>query len=315
MKLSELVVNRKCVAGTALVLGGNGFLGRHLVDALRARDVTVRVFDRSGRDLPAREGVTRFQGDFASGEGLEAALAGVDIVYHLISTTIPGTSNANPVFDVESNLVGTLRLLEAMQARDMRKIVFVSSGGTVYGNPRSVPVGEDAPLQPISSYGIVKVAIEQYLRLKAVLENFDAAVLRLANPYGPGETRIGVHGVIPTFFAKTLANQPIEIWGDGSVVRDYIHVSDAVAALVQAADWTGYRLYNVGSGVGHSLNDILEIVARVTGISPNVVFHPPRSFDVQTNYLDISRITSETDWRPQVDLEQGCRLFCNSLKS
>ncbi|WP_198399413.1 NAD-dependent epimerase/dehydratase family protein [Caballeronia calidae] len=306
--------SRGSPAPNVLVMGGNGFLGRHLVRALLARGANVRVFDRGHGGTQPSEGVAYFQGDLATGAGLDRALAGVDVVYHLISTTIPSTSNANPIYDVESNLLGTLRLLETMRAAGVNKIVFTSSGGTVYGNPGVVPVREDAPLQPISSYGIVKVAIEQYLRLNCALQQLNAAVLRLANPYGPGETRIGVHGVIPTFFAKAVANDPIEIWGDGSVIRDYIHVDDAVAALVQAANWTGFNLYNVGSGVGHSLIDILEVVKKVSGIVPNVVFHPSRSFDVKAIYLDIARITSETGWRPTVDLEQGCRMFWDAVK-
>ena len=296
-----------------LVLGGNGFLGRHLVRALCARGADVRVFDRGIRQS-ASGNVMYCQGDLASGKGLDDALEGVDVVYHLISTTIPSTSNANPVFDVESNLLGTLGLLERMKTAGVRKIVFTSSGGTVYGNPRVVPVAEDAPLEPISSYGIVKVAIEQYLRLHAMLHRFDAVVLRLSNPYGPGETRIGVHGVIPTFFAKALEREPIEIWGDGTVIRDYLHVEDAVAALVLASEWSGFRLYNVGSGVGHSLLDILNTIKRVSGMDPDVVYRPPRSFDVQATYLDISRITTETSWRPTIDLEDGCRMFWDFVK-
>ncbi|MDR5804190.1 MULTISPECIES: NAD-dependent epimerase/dehydratase family protein [unclassified Caballeronia] len=297
-----------------LVLGGNGFLGRHLVRALCMRGADVRVFDR-GLQQHASGNIVYCQGDLASGQGLDEALEGVDVVYHLISTTIPSTSNANPAFDVESNLLGTLGLLDKMKAAGVRKIVFTSSGGTVYGNPRQVPVPEDAPLEPISSYGIVKVAIEQYLRLHATLHQFDAAVLRLSNPYGLGETRIGVHGVIPTFFTKTLAREPIEVWGDGTVVRDYLHVDDAVKALVLASEWPGFRLYNVGSGAGHSLLDILNTIKNVSGMDPDVVFHPPRSFDVKATYLDITRITSETSWRPTIDLEQGCRMFWESFKA
>ena len=242
------------------------------------------------------------------------ALEGVDIVYHLISTTIPSTSNENPIWDVESNLVGTLGLLEKMKAAGVSKIVFTSSGGTVYGNPEMVPVREDAPLRPISSYGVVKIAIEQYLRIQSSLHGVDATVLRLANPYGAGETRIGVHGVIPTMFAKILAKQKIEIWGDGSVVRDYIYIDDAVEALVQAATWDGFRLYNVGSGVGHSLTDILNVVKKTADMDANVVFNPARSFDVNEIYLDIARIKSETNWSPTIGLEKGCELLWNSLK-
>jgi UDP-glucose 4-epimerase len=295
----------------ALLLGGNGFLGRHLARALQARGVVTRIYDRGQH---AQATPHNFVGDFATGEGLTQALEGVDIVYHLISTTIPSSSDQDPAFDVKTNLVGTLTLLEQMKTAGVRRIVFLSSGGTVYGNPEVIPVSENHSLSPICSYGVVKVAIEGYLRLHANLHGIHATVLRLANPYGPGETRIGVHGVIATFFAKIAAQQKIVIWGDGSVVRDYIYVDDAVEAMIKAASLDGFHLYNVGSGTGHTLIDILDVVKKTTGMSADVIFQPARSFDVQEIYLDIRKITSETGWRPEVDLAKGCQMFWDAMK-
>jgi UDP-glucose 4-epimerase len=298
---------------SALLLGGNGFLGRHLAKALSARGVSVRIYGR-GAHRETEADYTYVQGDFATGEGLAEALNDVDIVYHLISTTIPSTSNADPLFDTQSNVGGTLRLLEQMKATGVNRIVFTSSGGTVYGNPNIVPVPEDHPLQPLCSYGVVKVAIECYLRLYSSLHGLNATVLRLANPFGPGNARIGVQGVIPTLFAKIAERAPIEIWGDGSVVRDYIYVDDAVDAMLQAASWSGFRLYNVGSGVGHSLLEIMRTVERTTGLTANAVFQHARSFDVNEIYLDISKITSETTWRPRVSLDAGCQLLWSAMR-
>ncbi|MEZ2354074.1 NAD-dependent epimerase/dehydratase family protein [Caballeronia sp. RCC_10] len=297
---------------TALVLGGIGFLGRHLARALSVRGVNVRIYDR-GLHENAEGDYVYVKGDFATGEGLAEALEGVDIVYHLISTTIPGTSNAHALFDLESNAGGTLRLLDHMRAAGVNRIVFTSSGGTVYGNPRTVPVPEDHPLQPLCAYGVTKVAIEGYLRLYASLYGLNAAVLRVANPYGPGNARIGVQGFIPTLFAKIAQQAPIEIWGDGSVVRDYIYVDDTVNAMLEAASWNGFRLYNVGSGVGHSLLDVLRTVERTTGRTANVAYKEGRFFDVDKIYLDIGRITDETAWRPKVSLDAGCQLFWASM--
>ncbi|KXU91588.1 hypothetical protein CR51_31800 [Caballeronia megalochromosomata] len=200
-------------------------------------------------------------------------------------------------------------MLDHMKTAGVNRIVFTSSGGTVYGNPQMVPVREDHPLQPLCSYGVTKVAIEGYLRLNASLHGLNATVLRIANPYGPGKARIGVQGFIPTLFAKIASEAPIEIWGDGSVVRDYIYVDDAIDAMLEAASWNGFRLYNVGSGAGHSLLDVLRTVERATGRSANVVYKQGRSFDVVEIYLDIGKITSETAWRPRVSLDAGCRLF------
>ncbi|SAL59072.1 NAD-dependent epimerase/dehydratase family protein [Caballeronia humi] len=298
---------------SALLLGGNGFLGRHLARALTQRGVSVRIYDRGSHD-DAEAGYAYFRGDFAAGERLAEALEGVDIVYHLISTTLPSTPHTHALFDVESNVCGTLRLLDQMRAAGVNRIVFTSSGGTVYGNPRTVPVPEDHQLQPLCSYGVTKVAIEGYLRLHASLGGLNAAVLRVANPYGPGKARIGVQGFIPTLFAKIAAEAPVEIWGNGSVVRDYLYVEDAVDAMLEAASWTGFRLYNVGSGVGHSLLDVVRTVERVTERAANIIYEPGRSFDVQEIYLDIGRITSETAWRPRVSLDAGCRRFWAAMK-
>ncbi|MDR5786614.1 NAD-dependent epimerase/dehydratase family protein [Caballeronia sp. LP003] len=307
----KLLTSAARMPGSALVLGGNGFLGRHLVQTLKAGGVSVRIYDRGGHPQGYSHDVV---GDFAKGERLTEALAGVEVVYHLISTTIPSTSDDDPVFDVTSNLVGTLRLLEAMNTAGVCRIVFLSSGGTVYGNPHRLPVSETVPLRPICSYGVVKASIENYLRIQAALHGVHATVLRLANPYGSGETRIGVHGVIPTFFAKVAAQEEIVIWGDGSVVRDYIHVDDAVAAMVQAAMWDGFRLYNVGSGTGHSLVQVLDIVQRVTGKKAKVSFRPGRAFDVQAIYLDIESITGETGWQPKIGLDEGCDLLWAAMQ-
>ncbi len=279
--------------------------------ALEAEGVSVRIYDR-GHHAQARD--QDIVGDFATGQRLLEALTGVDVVFHLISTTIPSTSDADPTFDVTSNLVGTLRLLEVMETAGVHRIVFLSSGGTVYGNPRVLPVPETAPLEPICSYGVVKAGIENYLRIGAKLHGVHATALRLANPYGPGETRIGVHGVIATFFARVAAEEEIVIWGDGSVVRDYIHVDDAIGAMLTAATLDGFNLYNVGSGEGHSLTEILDIVQRISGKKAKVSFRPARAFDVQEIYLDIARITGETDWTPRIALEQGCALLWAAMK-
>lgn len=208
----------KLADSKVLVLGGQGFLGRHLSEQLLREGATVRIFDRPGiGGTPNRDDSKRVevvQGDFVEGHGLSQALHGIDLVYHLVSTTVPSGSNANPIEDVNSNLIGTLRLLDMMRCSGVKRIVYASSGGTVYGNPQSLPVPEAHPLQPISSYGIVKVAIENYLRLHSELNGLTANILRISNPYGMHQNRLGAQGVIATFIRKLMNNESIEIWGD-----------------------------------------------------------------------------------------------------
>jgi UDP-glucose 4-epimerase len=308
-----------------LVLGANGFIGSHLVRALVASGIQVRSFVRSnpGGDVnappdllePSLTGSEVVAGDFVSGEGVAAALDGVDLVYHLVSTTVPSTSNANPIGDVEDNLGGTLRLLEAMRAAGVARIVYVSSGGTVYGNPSVLPVPETHPLEPLCSYGVVKVAVENYLRMYVQLYGFTAIVLRVSNPYGTHQHHIGVQGVIPTFFKKITAGAPIEIWGDGSVMRDYLHVSDVVSALLRAGERERSGTFNIGSGIGHTVNDILHEVQRQTGIAADVRYLPQRKFDVERIYLDVTRARTELGWSPSLSLEEGCARYWQALQT
>ena len=198
----------------ALVLGGKGFIGSHLSRALGAE---AQVFDKPQ--------------DFLDAAQLEPALANVEIVYHLISSTVPKSSNDDPVADLESNVVGTLRLLELCRRRQVRKVVFVSSGGTVYGVPRATPIAEDHPTEPICAYGIHKLAIEKYLHLNWVLHGLDYHVLRVANAYGEGQRTDTAQGAVAAFLERALHGKPVQIWGDGSVVRDYVYVGDIVEAL------------------------------------------------------------------------------------
>ena len=301
-----------CVA----VLGGSGFIGRHLVEGLFSAGATVRAFDRAPSRWHGPLVPSVHVGDFVSGEGLDEVLDGADIVYHLISTTIPSTSNADPTFDVQTNLLGTLSLLRRMKERGVRRIVFLSSGGTVYGDPSVLPVHEQHELRPLCSYGIVKVAIEHYLRMAAELEGFDATVLRLANPFGPGQNRLGVHGVIPTFLSKMMSGGTIEVCGDGSTVRDYIYCTDVVDAMLlfaRAQYGSGFKVYNVGSGEGHRLTDVIGILSEVTGLPAHVSYVAQRAYDVRRTFLDIGKLTRDTGWTPSVSLIEGCRRCWNVL--
>lgn len=289
-----------------LVLGGCGFIGSHLVDGLLAAGHKVRVFDRSPKlyRVPLANVDYRF-GDFADAPFLAEALEGVEVVYHLISTTVPSTSNLDPMADVRSNLINTLQLLQLMVQKNIPKIVFLSSGGTVYGIPETVPIPESHPLRPICSYGVVKVAIENYLFMFHQLHGLEYVVLRASNPYGERQGHVGVQGVIGSFMAKILAIEPIEIWGDGSVVRDFIYVSDLAELCVLAAQSKKSGIYNAGSGVGHSINEIVSAFMEVTGQTIEPVYRAGRGYDVPSVVLDIMGAKSAFEWSPQIDLRDG----------
>ncbi len=299
----------------ALVIGGNGFIGSSLVVRLRGQGVAVRVLDpaapRAGVDWT---GVGFVAGTLAEPDRLGEALDDVQVVYHLASTTVPGTSNLDPVADVEGNLVGTLRLLQAMQARGVRRIVFFSSGGTVYGNPKVFPVPESHPLCPISSYGVVKASIEAYLAMYDQLGLIDPLVLRPSNPYGPRQSTSGVQGAIGAFLRCAREGRPVTVWGDGETVRDYLHVEDLVALAVTAGQGGAKGVFNVGSGEGHTLLDLCRIIGDVTGRELEVRHEPGRSFDVRRVVLDISAASAKFGWSPRVSLPEGIADTWNALR-
>jgi UDP-glucose 4-epimerase len=297
---------------SCLVLGGAGFIGSHLADALLQAGHRVRIFDRPHLDrLPSflqRREFEVFTGDFLNPYVLSAALEGNEIVFHLVSTTLPKTSNDNPVYDVESNVVGTLRLLELCRSQGVRKVVFASSGGTVYGVPRSVPIDESHPTDPICSYGIHKLMIEKYLQLNHRVHGLDYCVVRPPNLYGPRQRLDIAQGAVAVFLDHALRGKPIQVWGDGSVVRDYLYVEDAAEALVKAAAFAGEpKVFNIGSGVGTSLKQLIQEIEALLGRPVPVEYTAARTLDVPANVLDASLARRLLGWTPRTSLAEGLR--------
>ena len=304
---------------SCLILGGAGFIGSHIVDALLLRGHKVRVFDRPRIDTKnlsdSLAKIEFISGDFTNENDIAKALEGIDTVVHLVSTTIPGTSNDNPVYDVETNIAGTVRLLMLAKDAGVKKIVFASSGGTVYGDPLHLPIPETHPNNPICSYGITKLAIEKYLHLFHHLYGLDYSILRIANPYGERQNPNGGLGAVTVFLWKVLHGEPITIWGNGEVARDYFHISDLVAAFVKVIDETPpSRIYNIGGGRAYSLNEILRTIQAVTRKTALVNYTPARKLDVPVNYLDITRARNELAWAPTVTLEQGVAKTLSALQ-
>lgn len=292
----------------ALILGGNGFIGSHLVDALHAIGCRLRVFDRNPNPYQKPYSTVDYRiGSFSDSSQIAEALQDVDVVFHLISTSVPSTSNLDPRADIEGNLIGTVGLLQQMVKLGIKRIVYLSSGGTVYGNPNVESVPETHPLNPICSYGVVKVAIENYLYMFRQLHGIESVVLRASNPYGPRQGHIGVQGVIPTFLQRIKDGERIQIWGDGSVVRDYIYIQDLISLCMKAGLGDAVGVFNAGSGIGHSLNDLLDIIQRVAGKDLDIDYLPGRTFDVKRITLNISKASSEFNWQPAIDVETGIR--------
>jgi UDP-glucose 4-epimerase len=293
-----------------VVFGGGGFIGSAIADRLLAEGHALRIFERPRvqpyREFTDSEEVEWVAGDISSMHDVSDAIHGVDAVLHMVSTTLPKSSNDDPIFDVQTNVVGSLHILNAMVTHRVPSIVFISSGGTVYGNPLYLPVDENHPTNPVVSYGITKLAIEKYLQVYERLYGIKAITLRVANPYGERQRLETAQGAVGVFLHHAIKGIPVEIWGDGSVTRDYIHVSDVAEAFSTALEYSGeQRLFNVSSGVGISVNGLMDRIEDVLGQSIERRYLAGRSFDVPVNVLCNELARSELDWTPLVSMGEG----------
>ena len=290
------------------ILGGAGFLGRHIGRAMAAEGVQVWSVDRALHapgSVPWLMG--QVQADCFDLASWWDAVGGADVVVHLASSTVPATASENPIQDVQTNLVGTLQLLQDMRARSVRpRLLFASSGGAVYGRPQAVPLGELHPTMPMGAYGATKLAIEHHLRIEEAQHGLPCRILRLSNPYGEWQQPHGVQGVIAVFAHRALRGLPVDVWGDGSVVRDFVYAADVGKAFLAAARHEAEgRIFNIGGGTGHSVNDIVRTLEQLLGHPvPRNVF-PARPFDPPVNVLDIQRAGDELHWAPSMAFEEG----------
>ena len=292
------------------MFGGGGFLGSAIVDRLLLDGHQLRIFERPRvapyRSFTPNESVEWVAGDFSSTHDLGEAVRSMDAVVHLVSTTLPKNSNDDPVYDVQSNVVSTLHMLNAMVAAKVPKIVFISSGGTVYGNPVYLPVDELHPTDPVVSYGITKLTVEKYLHMYTRMHGLQAVSLRVANPYGERQRVETAQGAVGVFLHHALKGMPISIWGDGSITRDYLHVSDVAEAFARALHYKGnQRVFNVSSGVGTSLNDLLSLLETLLDKPIVRNYLPGRPFDVPASVLSNKLACTELQWLPAISMEAG----------
>jgi len=295
--------------GRVFVLGGTGLLGAEVASQFRDAGSKVTVVARHpfapGR---AVDGCEAIEGDAANAELLAEVVQEADHVVYAVGSASPGESNLDPPADVARTLPPFVQLLESLRWRPGRRLTFFSSGGAVYGEPPALPVSEDMPCHPITSYGVTKLCAENYVAMYRHLYGVRASILRVSNAYGLRQRAERGQGAIGAFLHAVRTGETISIFGDGSVVRDYVHVADMARATVALARLEAPpRLVNVGSGTGHSLLQVLDVVRSVTGLDPAVQFRTARRFDVHAIVLDVSRLASVIDWNP-VPLEEGVGL-------
>lgn len=291
----------------AVILGASGFIGVNLAHRLANNGVDLTCFSRSLSDhWPTGSRV--ILGDLVSppSELLEAMNGAV--VFHLISSTRPTAATGEAVAEIATNLMATVSLLEASKHIDCRWI-FSSSGGTVYGQTDAVRISEEHPNVPISSYGTVKLAIERYFSLYHRLYGLDFVTARISNPFGPYQSASGGQGLVAALFDRIAAGRPVEIWGDGKNIRDYVYIDDVTEALVLLGErGSAGETYNVGSGLGSTVNELVTKISGILGVAVEAVYTPARGIDVRRNVLDIDKIEHELGWRPAHTLDEGVAL-------
>ena len=292
-----------------LVLGGNGFIGTNLCASLLNKGYEVYSFDRVAPQA-VTTGIIYEDGDFFDDDTLKRIVSGMDVIVHAVSTINPGNSSTEYFRGYQKDFVQTVRLCEL--ARDNNcKLVFLSSGGTVYGKQENQPIKENALPHPINHYGNVKLCIENTMLTFALQNELDVVVARIANPYGPGQDFHKGVGFIDAVIRNALSGNTIDVWGNGSVVRDYIYIDDVCELLIGLFDKPieGFPVVNISTGVGASNNEILEIVRKIHGqISVNYL--ESRSVDLERVVLDNTKIKSLVN-HDLLSLEEGVnRYYC-----
>jgi len=302
------------------VIGGTGFIGSYLVNNLLSTGREVTVIGRSTRpSTPLPDSVRYLSNPYGDPDFLEQALQAADEIVDLAYSTIPKTSFTDPVNDIVSNLPDAVRLFEIASKLPIKKMVWVSSGGTVYGRTDKATIDESHPTQPISPYGITKLAIEKYALMYQYSKGLPVVIVRPANAYGEQQKAYSGQGFIATAMASILNNKSITLYGKEGTIRDYIHVQDVALGILAALEkGKPGSIYNIGSGEGRTTLSILEAIkpfAKKGGLDINIQVLPMRQFDVPSNVLDSTKLNKDTSWSPGITFEEGIERSWNWFKN
>lgn len=297
-----------------LITGGSGFIGSYVADEFLGQCWDVVILNRSGAEsVTNRAGLVFVRGRVGDRAVLEEAFGyGIDGVVHLACSSAPSSIDAG--LDVQANLVESLLLLEYCRVHKVQKVVVASSGGTVYGVPKTLPILEEDTTAPICSYGIVKLALEKYCDLYSRSHALNYVALRIANPYGPGQSPHRSQGVVSVFAAKMLQGRAISLWGDGNAVRDFVHVRDLARLFFLAMTSSANGVYNAGSGVGISISYLIRTISRELRVDPDITYLPGRPCDVPVSVLGCRKARETFGWQPEITLERGIQEVASWLR-
>jgi len=287
-----------------IVLGGAGFIGRYVCRELCEHNHDVITLGRTANDQETGSG--HYAVDLFNVDATAEFFKNVDAVICLAPSSLPATANENLSAEILSHVVPTIRLAECAANSGVKRFIFSSSGGTVYGDNNQSLNSENSITKPIGAYGCSKLAIENYLHVLRRHANIETFSLRISNPYGNGQNTNKGQGFISAVLDSHINSQPLAIWGDGSAVRDFLHVKDVAAAIRRTLSYSGNQeTFNIGSSIGVSLNEVIAEFQTVTNTKIDVTYTPGRSFDVKSNVLDNQLASIELGWTPQISLRQG----------
>lgn len=293
-----------------LITGGFGFIGSEAALSL-CNEHEITIITKS-ITIPKQlekelEKITIVRGNYEDQILLDSILPNIDLIIHTACTTVPENSTLNPIHDIETNVIATLKLLESSKKYGTKKIIYLSSGGVVYGNTTEKKITESHPTNPISSYGVTKLMIEKYILYYSKLCNISYTIFRIANAYGPNQSGKNNQGVIAHWLKKCRKNEPLEIWGNENIVRDYIYIDDIVNAIKISIDEEIEGIYNIGRGDGVSLKKLAETIIEITEADSTIKIMKGNSrfFDIEYNNLDCSFFISKSSWTPKISLKEG----------
>lgn len=292
-----------------LILGGNGFIGYNLVKRLARRE-KIRVFDKTWKHGKDNSNIEVLTGDFCDTD-FEALLEEVDTVFHLISSSVPFDGTDGVIQDIEDNLLPTIRFMDVAKRKEVKKLFFISSGGTVYGEC-SRPAREYDRLSPECIYAAQKAWIETCVHLYEKYDGIMGYVLRVGNPYGLEINREKGQGIIPIFIEKIINDDFIEVWGTGENRRDYIYVDEVIDAIEAVYSYQGkHRVFNIGTGSSHSTLEIIKWIESALGREAKIIYKEARECDLLEACMDVTLIQNECGWRSKLTVEQGIRSYIN----